>query len=402
MDCYNHYSTGSGGACAHWKGQGSTDNYFCGNSTEGGWVEVDANMNSIGLLLLPVGMTYNSSLLPNLDGWQLPPRLAPEEWAQEGSGPTLTVWQGAPGGGGEWYNNRFAIISHSPASHFLNLSSDGVWPAGGWQGGRTWHTLDAPHNQHNGPLIGGPWHVNHIFAELDAPGEFYFNESTRELFFFFNVSTVPGTAPGSAPPASLILVAPKLEVLLNLSGTPEQPVVDVTLAGLGFRDQRPSMLDDWMVPSGGDWALRRAGAIFLQGTEQVTVSGCAFVRTDGNAIVLSSYNRGASILSSEFAWLGMTAIALMGDTVQDDATGGLAPWGTVIAGNVFRELGIIEKQSSAVFLGKAALTRIERNLMFNGPRAMVNFNDCAGGGHNVTANAVWNTCRESGDHGPFK
>ena len=122
MDCYNHFSTGRGGACAHWKGQGSEDNYYCGNSSDGGWVEVDANMNSIGLLLLPLGMTYNSSLLPNLDGWQLPPRLAPEEWAQEGSGPALTVWQGAPGGGGEWYNNRFAIISHSPASHFLNLS----------------------------------------------------------------------------------------------------------------------------------------------------------------------------------------------------------------------------------------------------------------------------------------
>ena len=38
--------------------------------------------------------------------------------------------------------------------------------------------------------------------------------------------------------------------------------------------------------------------------------------------------------------------------------------------------------------------------MFNGPRAMINFNDAMGGGHNVTGNGIWNTCRESGDHGP--
>lgn len=42
MDCYNHFSTGMGGPCAHWKGKGADMNYFCGNASDGGWVEVDA------------------------------------------------------------------------------------------------------------------------------------------------------------------------------------------------------------------------------------------------------------------------------------------------------------------------------------------------------------------------
>jgi len=91
----------------------------------------------------------------------------------------------------------------------------------------------------------------------------------------------------------------------------------------------------------------------------------------------------------------------MGDCSHDDCTGGAQPWGTVVAGCVVREVGIVEKQSSALFLGKAALTRAEGNVFFNGPRAMVNVNDLVGGGHNFTGNAVWNTCRESGDHGNF-
>ena len=146
----------------------------------------------------------------------------------------------------------------------------------------------------------------------------------------------------------------------------------------------------------GDWALRRAGALHLENTERVTVASCAFVRTDANAIMLSSYNRNASVLDSVFQWLGMSAIALLGDADQDDATAALQPCGTVIAGNAFSEFGIIEKQSSALFLGNSALTRFEANVAWNMPRAAVNFNDALGGGHNVTANALFNTCRESG------
>ena len=131
------------------------------------------------------------------------------------------------------------------------------------------------------------------------------------------------------------------------------------------------------------------------------MSGCAFVRTDGNAVHLDKYNRNATIEDSEFAWLGMSAVTLLGDTAEDDATAGTQPWGTLLARNLVREIGIVEKQSSALFLGKSALTRAEGNVFFNGPRAMINFNDNTGGGDNVTGNAIFNTCRESGDHGPM-
>jgi len=46
-------------------------------------------------------------------------------------------------------------------------------------------------------------------------------------------------------------------------------------------------------------------------------------------------------------------------------------------------------------------TLLKRNIMFNGPRAGINVNDGFGGGNVVEENLVFNTCRESGDHGPF-
>ena len=44
--------------------------------------------------------------------------------------------------------------------------------------------------------------------------------------------------------------------------------------------------EQWEVPSGGDWALHRSGAVFLQGTKDARISGGVFKRLDGNAIML--------------------------------------------------------------------------------------------------------------------
>jgi hypothetical protein len=167
-------------------------------------------------------------------------------------------------------------------------------------------------------------------------------------------------------------VSPQLEILFNLSGSADAPVADVTFAGIDFRDQRDGFLEDWIVPSGGDWGLRRAAALHLAGTARATVDGCSFIRTDGNAIAISGWNRNATISSTEFKWLGMSAVVEMGYTDEEDGTAGEQPWGTVITGCAVSELGLLEKQSSALFLGKTPLTRFEGNLAFNGPRAMIN------------------------------
>jgi len=65
------------------------------------------------------------------------------------------------------------------------------------------------------------------------------------------------------------------------------------------------------------------------------------------------------------------------------------------------ELGAFEKQSSMYFSAKTCRSNVHHNVFFNGPRAGVNVNDGFCGGHHFHANLIFNTCRESGDHGPF-
>jgi hypothetical protein len=170
----------------------------------------------------------------------------------------------------------------------------------------------------------------------------------------------------------------------------------------------------------GDWALERFAAVYLYGTENVTVDGCTFDRLDGNGIMLSGYNRHAVIRNSDFSYMGGNAIASWGftnETASDRARPGIAlqnspaagvdgtdgehPRYTLVSGNTAREVGLYEKQSSFFVQAKTAQSTIVGNVFFNGPRAGINANDGFGGGDEIAHNLVFSTCRESGDHGPF-
>mmetsp|Transcript_29880 Transcript_29880/g.95178 ORF Transcript_29880/g.95178 Transcript_29880/m.95178 type:complete len:466 (-) Transcript_29880:243-1640(-) len=270
---------------------------------------------------------------------------------------------------------------------------------GGFQGAR-------------GATAGGDWFVENLFEELDAPGEFYFEPAAGRLYVFHNGSGAPG--------AEAEAVVPVLRVLFNITGTQWQPVRDVTVSDISFRSSRYTYLDPHGVPSGGDWALDRVAAVFLQGTKGVAIQRCAFERLDGNGVMLSGYNRNATISHSDFSFLGGNAIASWGftnETATDpgrpgvplahapaagvDGTDGEHPLGTLVLGCVAREVGLYEKQSAFYVQAKTAMTKIMGNVFFNGPRAGINVNDGFGGGDDISRNLVFSTCRESGDHGPF-
>ena len=116
-------------------------------------------------------------------------------------------------------------------------------------------------------------------------------------------------------------------------------------------------------------ALQRSGALLLEGTERVTIEGCLMERNDGNAIMVSGYNRNASIVANEIRWTGDTAIASWGKTDEmseggihgGDGTKGEHPDNTLIKSNLIHELGAFEKQSSMFFQAKTCRSVIDGN-----------------------------------------
>jgi hypothetical protein len=257
--------------------------------------------------------------------------------------------------------------------------------------------LDPPDNNDT-RLISGSWYVENVLGALDEPGEFFFDVKSHMLYFYPNASSPDERG----PPPSDSLIASQLQNIVTLQGTSaSNPIANVSIRDLGFRDGGKTFMEEWAAPSGGDWALHRGGALFVTGAENIHVDNCTFVRLDGNAIFLSGYSRQIAVTRSEFAYIGENAIATWGDTDEWDATSGQQPRDTLVEGNFFHDLGLYEKQSSAWGQAKTCLSTIRNNIMFNLPRAAINFNDGLGGGTAIERNVIFNTCRESGDHGPI-
>ena len=103
-----------------------------------------------------------------------------------------------------------------------------------------------------------------------------------------------------------------------------------------------------MAPGTGDWSIFRSGAVYLEGTEHVTVSRCTFREVGGNGLFMYSYNRWNTVSESEFVWLGDSAVALVGvpkgGLASVDGTDGNFPSDCVISGNHMHENGVLTKQ----------------------------------------------------------
>jgi hypothetical protein len=62
-------------------------------------------------------------------------------------------------------------------------------------------------------MISGDWFIENAEALLDAPAEFFYNESAQTLFL------VPNGTAGAPPAADTTLVVPLLKSLLTVVGT---------------------------------------------------------------------------------------------------------------------------------------------------------------------------------------
>lgn len=386
MEMYNTYGAGLGGVCSTlW---GNDPSYWCSNVSAGGWAEVDRESAARGQLQIPVGMTYNQT---SAVGQRM------RRWNQSAVGGIIHAWHSQ-----SWSMHMFEIQS-------CETGMFSFFEGGGKQGGRNWCRCDqcsyaapwcgqrqSPPNHSDTRLISGTWYIENVLSELDVPGEFFFDRKSNLLYVYPNHTDFDDSKSSLYVGVSGLRLS-ILEQLIRLNSG----VANVTISNLGFRDTASTYMSTWSVPSGGDWSIHRGGAIYMEDVSNVRIQNCVFSRLDGNAIFLSRRTRNVMIFRNHFQWIGESAIALWGDTDGYNATARTFPLNTRIEGNVMSELGIYQKQSSSVFISKAALTTIRNNVMFNIARAAINFNDMVGGGDVIDRNVIFNTCRESGDHGPI-
>jgi len=254
------------------------------------------------------------------------------------------------------------------------------------------------------------FYIENVFEELDDAREWYFDKPNKILYY--------------KPPTGLdiekaVFEAVVLANLVEFRGSKTEPVHHITLDGFRITQAATTFLDHYSIPSFGDWAIHRGGAVFFEGAEDCTIDTCFFDAVGGNGVFINHYNRRVNVVNSMFTEIGESGICLVGKSMLTRDKSYTCPycgapheWGflphtdefpreCIIENNLIHDVGIFGKQTAAVFMAVNAKNIIRHNEMYNIPRAAMCIHDGTYGGHIIEYNDMHHSCRETSEHGTF-
>lgn len=279
-----------------------------------------------------------------------------------------------------WGNLQFSLQSRDDLHHALWFGE------GGTQIGAKWHNDPCRVDEHS------RFFVENVLEELDAPGEWYFDEEERWLYLI--------------PPETINLKTASIEVsqlehLIEFCGSQRKPVQHIEIRGFRFAHTEKTFMEEYDVPSLGDWAIHRGGTVLMQGTQDCAICENHFDAVGGNGVFLNGYNYRAKIHANHFEKAGDSAVCLVG--IQNMVVGSQRyfPCECEVTHNIVHDCGVFGKQVAGFFVSVAKRITVGHNLIFKMPRAGICINDGTWGGHTIEFNYIFDTCRETADHGPF-
>jgi hypothetical protein len=319
-------------------------------------------------------------------------------WAKDAFSPQrAALWKDPAGGfihalhAAEWGGMHYVITGKGPDNK--------ITYEGGWQNNR-------PMGMHDIRF------VENIFEELDAPGEWFLDQKTGTLYFY---------PPADVDPATATIEAVRLRHLIEFRGTEQAPVRFVSFSGLTFRHAARTFMENKEPLVRSDWTTYRGGALFLSGTEDCTIEDCFIDQVGGNAVFVNNYNRRVTVRGCHVASAGANGVAFVGDRDAarvprdwNDHSQSLAkldrtpgpktanyPADCLVDDCLIYLSGRVEKQTSPVQIELAQGITVRHCSLYDVPRAGINIGDGCWGGHTIEFCDIFDTVKETGDHGSF-
>lgn len=254
--------------------------------------------------------------------------------------------------------------------------------------------------------------VENIFEELDAPGEWFFDRNEKILYYYPLEGEQPATA---------VFETPQLKHLIEVRGTQAAPAENIVIRNLNLTQTQRTFMESYEPLLRSDWTVYRGAAVFFEGTENCTLTQCDLYNLGGNAVFFSKYNRQGEVSSSHFTNIGASAICFVGDTacvrspsfeysqfvpyekmdLQKGPKGVKFPAQCTVRDNLIHCIGLFEKQTTGVELSMCQSIVVSHNSIYDTPRAGINVSEGTWGGHCIEYNDVFETVKETGDHGSF-
>ena len=254
--------------------------------------------------------------------------------------------------------------------------------------------------------------VENVFEELDTVNEWFYDKKAKILYYY--------------PPEGLDIKTAKFETpqiahLFEFRGSETKPVKNVKIEGLTLTQTLRTFMENKEPLLRSDWTIYRGGAVLYDGAVNCSLKNCTLTNLGGNAVFFNNYNRNCEVSGCLISEIGASAFCFVGDPnavrspsfeywqyiplAQIDRTPGPKtnnyPGECKVYDNLIFNSGTVEKQSAGVELSMCQSITVSHNTIYDVPRAGINVSEGTWGGHIIEYNDVFNTVKESGDHGSF-
>lgn len=250
-------------------------------------------------------------------------------------------------------------------------------------------------------------YVENIFEELSAHGEWFHDRKTGWLYVYFREEDIPGQAP--------------VEAVVNADLVKVLGCGNVTFRNLTFRHTCRTFMKVEEPLLRSDWCIYRGGALYFEGTRNCRVENCRLEDMGSNAVCVNGWNRNFSMESCLVREIAGNGVCFIGKTdcvrsplfeyaqrqhirdvdLEPGPRGEDFPEDCSVADCLITRTGRVEKQTAAVQISMSHRIRIANCTIHELPRAGINISEGCFGGHIIENCDVFDTVRETGDHGSF-
>ncbi len=188
--------------------------------------------------------------------------------------------------------------------------------------------------------------VLNAFEELDEPGEFYLNRTTRKLYYY----PEPGENILTAE-----VFAPTVEYLVKLTGTSSTMLENIQFEGIAFK------YGNWTGPNLTTKEIGRSqadlysdytsfeGQLSMIYSQNITIKNCRFEYLASSGIYLNSNNNNITIEGNVFRDLTAAAVIIGGGNSSSFTFSAVVNRDILIKNNVIRNIGADFYQSSGIY-----------------------------------------------------
>ncbi len=248
-------------------------------------------------------------------------------------------------------------------------------------------------------------YIENVREEMTEPGEWYFDKENKRVYVILKDGhTLEGA-----------------EICINSSFFMFKECKNVSLESIKIRRAKRTFMhtDEPLLRS--DWTIYRGGAIYFANSYDCSISKCSLIDVGTNGVFIDGKNQNITVSKCHFKDLGASGVCFVGkpSSVRSplfEATKSQSffdidkkkgpknneyPKNCTVEDCLIERVGIVEKQATGVEISMSYGISVINTSIYDASRAGINISEGTFGGHIIDGCDVFDTVKETGDHGSF-